>query len=245
MRLSENETCDSILGGRIRVIQPRNGYRFSVDSILLARFASARPGDRVLELGAGSGVIAMIVAVLARPREIMAIEIQPELAAMCRRNAELNRLDSIRAVEMDLRAPDGAAAIARESFDLVIANPPYRARNSGRESPHRGRRLARSEMAASLEDFVAAAARYARPRGAVAMVFLADRVAELISRLRENQLEPKRIRFVHPFADARATSVLVEARKGGGVEAAVEPPLIMYAAPGVYSAEARTLLETA
>jgi tRNA1Val (adenine37-N6)-methyltransferase len=225
------------------VIQPRAGYRFSVDSILLARFAVGYAnGARVLELGAGSGVISMTVAALARPREMAAVEIQPELAAMCRRSAELNRLDSLRVLEADLRAPD-AAMLAPASFDLVLANPPYRARAAGRESPHRGRRLARSEEAASLADFVAAAARYARPRGDVAMVFLADRVAELISRLRENQLEPKRIRFVHPFANARAASVLAAARKGGGIEAAVEPPLIMYERPGVYSAEARALLD--
>src|SRR5690348_14459681 len=105
MRQSENETCDAILGGRLRVIQPRNGYRFSVDSILLARFALPRTGAQVLELGAGSGVVAMMVAALARPREVVTIELQPELVAMCRRSAALNRLDLVRALAMDLRAP--------------------------------------------------------------------------------------------------------------------------------------------
>ena len=122
--------------------------------------------------------------------------------------------------------------------------PPFRARQSGRESPQAGRRLARGETAARLEDFTAAAARYARDGGRVAFVFAAARSAELISALRARALEPKRIRFVHPYAAASASAVLVEARgEGGGIEVEVEPALVMYDAPGVYSEEARGLLE--
>jgi len=236
-----NETCDAILGGRIRVIQPRHGYRFSIDSILLARFVGVRERDRVLELGAGTGVISLAIAALHHPREIVAVEIQPELATMLRRNAELNRAETIRAVATDLRKlPDAQAS--PDSFDIVLANPPYRAGKTGRVSPHEGRRLARSETSATLEDFVAAAARCARRGGRTAFVFAADRSAELIAILRAHRLEPKRIRFVHSFLDAPATTILIEARKHGGVEVTVEPPLILYDSPRVYSAEAREML---
>jgi len=244
MRLDTNETCDTILGGKIRVIQPRIGYRFSLDSILLARFATARSADRVLELGAGCGVISLIIADLAQPREIVAVEIQPALVAMLRRSAGLNGLDSIRAIASDLREV-GADVCAFGSFDLVVANPPYRARKSGRESPIEGRRIARTEAIASMDDFVAAAAQYSRHGGRTAFVFLADRFAELITALRAARLEPKRVRFVHPFAGAAATAVMVEARKGGGIGASVEPPLIVYQARGIYTDEARDLLQIA
>ena len=96
--------------------------------------------------------------------------------------------------------------------------------------------------AATLEDFVAAASQYARRGAKAAFVFAADRSAELISTLREHRLEPKRIRFVHPYADATPTTVLIEARKDGGIEVAIEPPLILFDAPGVYSREAREML---
>jgi len=236
------ETLDSILGGALRLYQPRRGYRFSVEAVLLARFAAARPATRVLELGAGCGVVVLIYAALVRPREAVALEIQPALAALAARNAVLNDLAMVRAVCADLRARcvPGAAA---GGFDLVLANPPFRARMSGRESPLGGRRLARGESAARLEDFVAAAARYARHGGRAAFIFAAARSAELISALRARRLEPKRIRFVHPYAAASASTVLVEARKGGGIEVEVEPPLVMYDAPGVYSPAARALLE--
>jgi len=236
------ETFDSILGGALRLYQPRRGYRFSVEAVLLARFAAARPAARVLELGAGCGVVALTFAALAKPREVVALEIQPALAALVARNAALNGLGMVRAVCADLRSRRALHAPAA-GFDLVLANPPFRARRSGRESPLAGRRLARGESAARLEDFVAAAARYTRHGGRAVFVFAAGRSAELISALRVRRLEPKRIRFVHPYAAASASTVMVEARKGGGVEVKVEAPLVMYDAPGVYSSDARGLLE--
>jgi len=235
------ETLDSILGGALHLYQPRRGYRFSVESVLLARFAAARPAVRVLELGAGCGVVGLIYAALIKPREVVALEIQPALAGLIARNASLNGLGMVRALCADLRS-HRAPCPAAGGFDLVLANPPLRARASGLESPHAGRRLARGETAARLEDFAAAAARYARPGGRASFVFAAARSAELISALRARSLEPKRIRFVHPYVAASASTVLVEARKGGGVEVEVEPPLVMYDAPGIYSAAARALL---
>lgn len=200
-----------------------------------------RKSDRVLELGAGTGVISLAIDALYQPREIVALEIQAELVAMLRRNVELNGADSVRAIAADLRKIDDAK-LPRETFDLVVANPPYRANKTGRVSPHDGRRIARSESSATLEDFVAAASRYTRRGGKAALVFAADRSAELISMLREHRLEPKRMRFVHPFANAPAAAFMIEARKYGGIEVAIEAPLILFDAPGVYSSEAREIL---
>jgi tRNA1(Val) A37 N6-methylase TrmN6 len=236
-----SETTDSILNGRLRLIQPRRGYRFSVDAILLGRFIRPRPGARILELGAGCGVVSIIAAVLCAPREVVAMEVQEEMAALVERNAVLNNLPMVRAVAADLRTR-AIAGVAQASFDLVIANPPYRAGGSGRRSPVAGRDLARAESAATLRDFVAASARYLKHGGKTAFVFTAARSAELITELRAARLEPKRMRMVHPRLELPATTVLIEARKGGGVELEVEPPLILYAAKGVYSEEARSLL---
>jgi len=233
-------TADSILGGAITLIQPRRGYRFSVDSILLGRFAAARAGQRVLDLGAGCGVIAILIGALCKPRQLVAVELQPALARLIALNAELNHI-AVAAVCADLRQR-AIPGIAPNNFDLVVANPPYRRRFSGRESPDAGRRAARGETSAQLDDFVTAAARCARFGGRVAMVFDAARIIDLIASLRAHALEPKRLRFVHPRRERAASTVLIEACKGGGVEAAVEPPLIMYNRPGVYSHEARRIL---
>jgi len=240
---SENETRDSILDGSITLIQPKHGYRFSIEAILLARFARANTRDRVLELGAGCGVVSIMIAALYRPREVVAIEIQPPLADMITRNAAINALKSVNAINADLRQKK-IAGVAPASFDLVVANPPYRAASSGRENPDHSRRMARGEGATVLMDFVAAARRYARTRGRVAFVFTARRSAELISAMRSYQLEPKRIRFVHPQIATPASVILIEARAAGGIEVAIEPPLILYARPGIYTSEAKALLSS-
>src|ERR1700719_1871599 len=196
----KSETTDSILNGALTLVQPRNGYRFSMDSILLGRFVRVRKRDRVLELGAGCGVISVMIAALWLPREVVAVEIQPDLAAIAERNAALNQLDSIRVISADLRARR-IEGLAPASFDVIVANPPYRALGSGRRSPNPARRVAREERAATLADFVAAAKRFAANGAKVAFVFDASRSAELLRCLAGHSLEPKLIRFVHPRND--------------------------------------------
>ncbi|MGH7905515.1 MAG: tRNA1(Val) (adenine(37)-N6)-methyltransferase [Candidatus Binataceae bacterium] len=232
---------DSILGGALKIIQPRYGYRFSVDAILLGRFAGARPAGRILDLGSGSGAVTMILAALCGPSEIAAVELQPDLAALIVRNADINGFENVRAIQADLREPsiDGLTA---DSFDLVVANPPYRRANSGRQSPNRGRRLARAENAAELSDFIRTAAKYMRHGARAGFIFAAARTADLIVELRAHRLEPKRMRFVYPMAGKPGSLLLMETRKAGGVQLAVEPPLIMYERPGIYTEEATRLL---
>jgi tRNA1(Val) A37 N6-methylase TrmN6 len=237
-----DETRDTILGGRLTLIQPKRGYRFSIEAILLGRFARAGARDRVLELGAGCGVISIMIAALARPPEVVAIELQPNLADLIARNAALNDLESVRAVCADIRSRkiDG---VGPASFDLIVANPPYRAVASGRENPDHGRRVARGESTAAMTDFVAAARRYGRRGARVAFIFTARRAAELVDAMRAKKLEPKRIRFVHPTLDTPASVAMVEARVDGGIELTVEPPLILYDAPGRYTEQALAMLK--
>jgi len=240
---SSGETLDTILDGRLALVQPSRGYRFSIEAILLGRFVRAGTRDRVLELGAGCGIISIMIAALHRPRAVVAIEIQPPLAAMIARSAALNGLEAVNAVCADLRHKK-IAGVESASFDLVVANPPFRAAAAGRENPDRSRRLARGESAAVLLDFVAAARRYARSGARVAFVLTARRSAELISAMRSHQLEPKRIRFVHPRLARPASVMLIEARVGGGIEVTIEPPLILYERPGICTAEAQALLSS-
>src|SRR5277367_6283670 len=206
---ANDETRDSILDGSITLIQPRHGYRFSIEAILLGRFARATTRDRVLELGAGCGVVSIMIAALYRPREVVALEVQPTLADMIARNIAINKLESVTAIGADLRQKK-IAGVDPARFDLVVANPPYRAAASGRENPDRGRRIARGESTATLLDFVVAARRYARTGGRVAFIFAARRSADLISAMRSNKLEPKRIRFVHARITTPASVMLIE-----------------------------------
>jgi len=241
-KVSSDETVDAILGGAIQLAQPRRGYRFSIEAILLARFATARPRDRVLDLGAGCGIIAITLARLHGIIQVCALELQPAMAALAAHNAALNNLPNLRVICADLRGRK-IAGIAPASFDLVVANPPFHALHAGRDSPDPARRIARGESAASIADFAAAARRYARGGARVAFVFAASRSAELIATMRSNALEPKRLRFVHPRAELAASAVMIEARAGGGAEVIVEPPLILHGHAGRYTDDARAMLE--
>jgi tRNA1Val (adenine37-N6)-methyltransferase len=238
---AQTETLDAILSGALSIVQPISGYRFSIDSILLGDFA--QPGQRahILELGAGCGVISAMVAKFRNPSSVVAIEIQPRLAALATRNAKLNGLENLQVIEGDLRAGK-IQGVALDFFDYVLANPPYRAPLAGRESPNASRRLARGTGSAELRDFIIAAARHTRGGGRVAIIFTAVRTAELIALMKSHSLEPKRLRFVHSFADSPAISVLVEARKSARIEAKVESPLILWRRPGEYTAEALAIL---
>jgi tRNA1Val (adenine37-N6)-methyltransferase len=240
MAIDQAQTVDTILGGALTIVQPACGYRFAIDSILLARFARPRQRARILELGAGCGVVSIMIAALHHPSEISAIELQPRLAAMIAQNAALNRTAAVTAICADIRRT--IVGLVPAAFDYVVANPPYRATRRGRESPIAERRVARSGDGARLADFVAAAARYANHRGKVAMVFTASRTAELIAEMKQLALEPKRIRFVYSRPEESATMVLIEARKGGGVEVLIEPPLIIYGSTGAYTDEARAMI---
>ena len=239
---ARRETRDAILGGALTIVQPADGYRFSLDSVLLADFARPRKQDRVLDLGCGCGLIAAMIALRYKPRAVIGIEMQADLAECARRNALENRLEMMTVIQADLRRRE-IAGIEPHSFDYVVTNPPYRPSQGGRESPNESRRIARGGDGASLHDFVQAAARYTKGNDKVAIVFTAIRTTELIAELRAKALEPKRLRFVHPYADAPASTVMVEARKGGRIEARIEPALVVWESAGVYTLEAQSILK--
>jgi tRNA1Val (adenine37-N6)-methyltransferase len=243
MALDKAQTVDSILGGALTIVQPASGYRFAVDSILLARFVRPRQRDRILELGAGCGVVSIVLAALHHPSEIAAVEVQPQLAGLIAHNALLNDVASVTPICADIRRPIPGLRLA--TFGYVVLNPPYRAASRGRESPNPGRRAARGGDGAMLADFIQAAARYVSHGGRIAMVFTASRTVELISLLKQRAIEPKRIRFVHSKPQEPATMVLLEGRKAGGLETAVEPPLFIYGPSGDYTDEAQAMLTRA
>jgi tRNA1Val (adenine37-N6)-methyltransferase len=240
MALDQAETVDSILGGAVTIVQPASGYRFAIDSILLARFVRPRHRDRILELGAGCGVVSIVLAALHHPSEITAVELQPRLAGLIAHNAALNGATAVTAICSDIRRP--IPGLMPATFDWVVLNPPYRAASRGRESPDPERRAARGGDGAMLADFIEAAARYANHGGRIAMVFTASRTAELIALMKQHSLEPKRVRFVHSKPQESATMVLLEARKAGGPETTIEPPLFIYGPSGDYSDEVRAMV---
>jgi tRNA1Val (adenine37-N6)-methyltransferase len=232
------ETLDSLFGGRLRILQKKSGYRFSIDALLLAHFAAPHPKDRIIDLGTGCGILPLIIAFRKKTEKIAGVEIQPSLADLARRNATLNRLSTrIKILEKDLRDLEGENL--RGIFDLVLSNPPYRRVGAGRVNPCLEKALARHEFKATLQDVLRAAQYLLKEKGRLAMIYPASRAAELIQEMRQFNLEPKRLQFVHSHPKEEARLMMVEGFKEGRAQVRVLPPLFLYDSAGNYTPEAQ------
>jgi tRNA1Val (adenine37-N6)-methyltransferase len=222
------ETLDSICGGQVQIIQRARGYRFNLDPVLLAHHAASEPvRGPIVDLGTGSGIIALILARKFGRRPVTGLELQPSLYALAQRNVQLNRCErSVSLVLGDLR---GAASLfPAGSFAQVVCNPPYGARAQGRVNPEEEKAIARHELACSLGEVVGAAEWLLKARGSLELIYPAARLVELLALLRERRLEPRRLRLVHPRGGRPAKLALVSAIKGAGVGLCVAPPLVVH-----------------
>jgi tRNA1Val (adenine37-N6)-methyltransferase len=236
------ETLDTLFGGRLKILQEKRGYRFSIDALLLAHFAEPGPDDRVVDLGTGCGIVPLILIFRKKVKGITGVEIQPSLADLARRNAVLNRCSSrFRVWEEDLGRLDQRAK--RESFNLVLTNPPYRRVGSGRVNPHAEKAVARHEIRATLEEVLRSAHYLLKDKGRLAMIYPAPRVADLMRGLSKYRLEPKRVQFVHSREGDEARLVLVEALKEGHAQVKILPPFFLYDSSRNYRPAARELFE--
>jgi len=215
---------DTLFAGKLYCSQSLDGYRFSIDAVLLAHFATPRRQDRVLDLGAGSGVVSLILAYRHPSIVLTCLEIQESLSALIAYNISQNGLaDRMRLVTGDLRSVHDLLEVG--AFDMVVCNPPYYGLGSGHRNPDDEQAVARHELKAGLQDIVTAAAFALRTKGRLVMIYPAARGAALLVALRQRHLEPKRLQVVYPYPGAEGTLLLVETLKGGGEELTVLPPL--------------------
>jgi tRNA1Val (adenine37-N6)-methyltransferase len=235
------ETLDALFQGKLKLFQSRSGYRFSLDALLLADFMTCHGREKIADLGTGDGVVALVLAYLHPSLSITGLEIQPKMVERAWRNVRMNEFaDRVTILRFDVR--NVQQAFGPRSFAAVICNPPYRRPTSGRISPNPERKIARHEIAASLGDFLRAGTYLLPIRGRMALVYPALRSVDLLTSMRNANLEPKRLRIVHSFSDSRASLVLVEGVKGGRSGIEVMPPLIVYKKGKEYTAEVEAIL---
>jgi tRNA1Val (adenine37-N6)-methyltransferase len=221
--LGERERIDYV-NDDLKLIQKPDGLTFGTDALLLAGYVNERSAKGA-ELGAGSGIISMLLLSRNKLQHSTALEVQPEYASLTRRNAELNGLtDRLLTVEGDLRDHKADAGC----YDTVFTNPPYMTTDSGRENAYEAKNVARHEVKGDIFDFLACAGRLLRYGGSFYAVYRTDRLADLISAMRANRIEPKRITAVHADLDSVPSMVLTEGRLGGGKGLFYTPPLIIY-----------------
>ncbi len=224
-------TRDTVLRGRIALWQPARGARVSMDPLLLSHFAwtARRRGrlGRVLDLGCGTGVIALALALADTSAELCGIEVEPELAELARRNcAESPAATRCAVVEGDLRRRE--LRLPHAAYELIVSNPPYTAAGRGRVPVARDRAAARAETRCTLADVVDVTRRRLEPRGRLVLILPAGRIAEAFVAFASAGLAPTLLRMVHSVADEPARRVLVQAERGHAGDVVIAAPLVVH-----------------
>ena len=220
-----NETVDALRDYDLRIIQPRLGYRFSADPLLLCEFAGKSDG-RIIDLGTGCGVMPLIMARKSVESRVVGVEFHEESARLAARNVDINGLtEQVTLIHADIL--DVKDRFPVSSFDVVLANPPFRRVGTGKISPHAGRDTARHESTAGLADFLAVAKYLVKPAGRICLIYHVSRLPELTVEASKLKLTLLRLQFVHGTAEDNARIFLLELAKGRSREMEVLPPLLM------------------
>lgn len=234
--IREGERVDELHRNGYRILQNPEKFCFGMDAVLLSRFARVKPGEKVLDLGTGTGIIPILLEAKTEGEHFDALEIQPESADMARRSVMLNGLEEkITVYTGDIR--EASAQFGKGSYDVVTVNPPYMNDRHGLKNPELPLAIARHEVCCTLEEAVREGSAVLKERGRFYMVHRPFRLNEIMQQLTAHRLEPKRIKFVHPYLGKEANMVLIEAIKGAGSMVKIEAPLIVYEEQGKYTSE--------
>lgn len=223
--LLENETLTEV-NENIKLIQKANGLTFGTDAFLLASFIKPQRNAVAVELGGGTGIISLLCASREKFSKIYCLEIQSDFADLISRNAKLNGFDNkVISICNDVRSVK-SADVGYE-VDTVFSNPPYMKADSGKRNEHDEKYIARHEVCGDINDFCACAKRLLKHGGFFYCVWRPDRLIDLVCAMRENNLEPKEICFVHANTGSAPSMVLVKAKKGASSGAIIYEPLFL------------------
>jgi tRNA1(Val) A37 N6-methylase TrmN6 len=238
-------TADDFLGGRLSVVQPRSGHRAGSDAVFLAAAVPAKPGQRVLDAGAGVGVAGLCLLARVPDLEVTAVEIDAGLCALAASNAARNSFgDRFTAVAADVTAPAKvlrAAGLVREGYDHVIANPPFHAEGAVRAAPEPARAAAHVMGHGELSAWVRFLTTMAAPKGQLTLIHRAECLGELLDLLR-GRFGDVAVFPLFPKAGEPATRIIIQARKGSRAGLKLLSGLVLHGADGAYTAEAEAVL---
>lgn len=234
--LLPSERIDDLQRKGYKIIQNTEKFCFGMDAVLLSSFVAVKEGENVLDMGTGTGIIPILLEAKTEGKHFTGLEIQSESAEMAGRSVALNNLcEKIDIVEGDIK--EATKIFGKNIFNVVTVNPPYMNDLHGIKNPDMPKAIARHEVLCTLDDVVREASGVLKQNGRLYMVHRPHRLVEIIQAMKNYKLEPKRIRFVHPYEDKEANMVLIEALKGGKSMVKIEKPLIVYKDVNVYTDE--------
>jgi len=241
--IKQGERLDDLQLSNLSILQDPDRFCFGMDAVLLSGFVKDRitPGrhiGEVMDMCTGTGIIPLLLSAKTNALHIVGVEIQQDSADMASRSVQINHLENkIEIVTGDIL--EAVSFFEAASFDIVTCNPPYMTNDHGLKNPDSAMAIARHELCCTLDDVCRIAAKMVKVGGSFFMVHRPFRLAEIIRTLSKYNLEPKCMRFVHPYSDKEPNMVLIQAVRGGKARMEVLPPLIVYESVGVYSEEMR------
>ena len=234
--LRNNERIDELHRKGYQIIQDPGRFCFGMDAVLLSGFARVKRGEKVLDLGTGTGIIPILLEAKTDGEHFTGLEIQPESADMAGRSVRLNHLEEkVSIVTGDIK--DASKIFGASSFDIITTNPPYMIGEHGIRNEADAKTIARHEVLCTLDDILAQSAKLLKNGGRFYMIHRPFRLAEIFSKMVAYGIEPKRMQLVYPYVDKEPNMVLIEGLRGGRSRLTVEKPLIVYKSEGEYTDE--------
>ena len=235
--IKDNERVDDLQIKDLKIIQNKDGFCFGIDSVLLSDFAkNIKKTSKIIDLGTGNGVIALLLSAKVESSEIIGVEIQEEIAEMAKRSVKLNKLENrIKIINDDIKKLDQILEVG--SFDAVVTNPPYMKENTGLKNENYTKKISRHEVLCSIEDIARISYKMLKDNGAIYMVHRPDRLVDIMEKFRKYKLEIKEMRLVYSKEGTQANLVLIKAIKNAKPFLKICEPLYVYRKDGEYTDE--------
>ena len=239
IELKQDERIDDLEIKNMKIIQNKNGFCFGIDSVLLSDFAkNIKNGAECVDLGTGTGILGILLCAKTNLKEIIGIEIQDEVAEMANRSIKLNNLENkFKILNINIKKIIEENILEKNSFDVVVTNPPYKKLNTGKINEEEKKLISRHEITANLFDFINTANYLLKDKGSLYMVHRPERLADIIEIMRSKKIEPKEIRFVYPQKNKEPNLILIKGVKNAKAFLKINKPLFVYDEEGNYTDE--------
>lgn len=237
VELKENERIDDLEFKGLKIIQNEKGFCFGMDSVLLSDFAkNMKNNSTVLDLGTGTGIIPILLCGKTNLKKVVGIEIQQDVANMAKRSSQLNNLQD-RFEVVNTNIIDLKNIYEKQSFDVIVTNPPYKKENTGITNENEAKLISRHEITANLEDFISISKDLLKDKGEFYMVHRPERLVDILSLMRKYKIEPKILKFVSPNKNKEPNLILIKGIKNANSFLKIEKNLYVYNEGGKYTNE--------